>query len=116
MVPRTDDLPDTVTASQTALHEVGRLVCPEQVPMHDLDALEEGVDHGQTQHVRRVVLHTQSSGGTPRSVQDRSPDMSMRGNRFAALAGTETVAMPASSGTFRRVGHQRLGGRAVQCR
>ena len=36
----------------------------------------------------------QSSGGTPRSVQDRSPDMSMRGNRFAALAGAETVSVP----------------------
>ena len=38
-----DDLPDTVPASQMALHEVGRLVCQEQVPMHDSDAL---VDHG----------------------------------------------------------------------
>ena len=106
VVPRTDDdLPDTVPASQTALHDVGRLVCPEQVPMHDMDALEKGVDHGQTQYARRVVLHPQSSGGTP----SRSPEMLMRGNRFAALAGTETVAMPASTGSFRRVGHQRLG-------
>ena len=108
VVPRTDDvLPDTVPASQTALHEVGRLVCQEQVPMHDSDAL---VDHGQVPFPRRVVLHPESSGGTSRSVQDRSPEMSMRGNRFAALAGTETVTMPASTGSLRRVGgHQRLG-------
>ena len=34
------------------------------------------------------------SGGTPQSVQDRAPEMSVRGNRFAALAGAETDAMP----------------------
>ena len=109
MVPRTDDdLPDTVPASQTALHEVGRRVSPEQVPLHELDAFGEDMDHGGARFGRRVVLHPQSSGGTPRSVQDRSPNMSMCGNRFAALAGTETVTMPASTGSFRNVGHQRL--------
>ena len=105
VVPRTDDdLPNTIPASQTALHEVGRLVCQEQVPMHDLDALEEDLDRGRAPFSRRVVLHPESSGGTPRSVQDRSPEMSMCGNRFAALAGTEIVTMPASTGSLRRVG------------
>ena len=94
VVPRTDgELPVTVPASQTALNEVGRWVS-EQVPLHVVDALEEDLDRGQAPFSRRVVLHPQSSGGTPRSVQDRSPEMSMRGNSFAALAGAETVAMP----------------------
>ena len=96
VVPRTDgEVPATVPASQTALHEVGRRVSPEQVPLHDSDAFEEDMDHGGARFGRRVVLHPQSSGGTPGSVQDRSPNMSMRGNRFAAL-GTETVAVPTS--------------------
>ena len=89
--PRTDgEVPATVPASQTALHEVGRRASPEQVPLHDSDAFEEDMDHGGARFGRRVVLHPQSSGGTPRSVQDRSPNMSMR-DRFAAL-GTETAS------------------------
>ena len=79
----------------------GRHVVPrtdgESVPAtqaHVVDALEEDLGRGHAPFSRRVVLHPQSSGGTPRSVQDRSPDMSMGGNRFAALAGAETVSMP----------------------
>ena len=82
-------LPETVPASPTAPQEVCRGGCPEQVPLHVVDALEEDLDRGQAPFSRRVVLHPQSSG-----VQDRSPDMSMSGNRFAALAGAETVSMP----------------------
>ena len=82
MVPRTDDeLSATVPASQTALHEVGRWVCPEQVPLHDLDALEGGVDHGQARLARMCCTF-------------RTGQTTMSGNRFVALAGTETVAMP----------------------
>ena len=46
----------------------------------------DGVANLPNRLPRRVVLHPQSSGGTPRSIQDRSPEMSVRSNRFTALA------------------------------
>ena len=56
-------------------------------PVVDMAAEDsDGVASLPNRFSRRVVLNPQSSGGTPRSVQDRSPEMSVRSNKFAALA------------------------------
>ena len=73
------------------MESASRSVCP-VVDMAAEDS--DGVERLPCRFSRRVVLHPQSPGGTQRSVQDRSPEMFMRGNRFAALAGGNTDTMP----------------------
>ena len=62
------------------MDEASRSVCP----VVDMAAeVSDGVERLPCR--RRVVLHPQSPGGTPRSVQD---------NRFATLASGDTDGMP----------------------
>ena len=69
---------------------------------HDFDAFEEDMDHGGARFGRRVVLHPRHPVEPQDLFRTGLPNMSMRGNRFAAL-GTETVAMPASGHSAARV-------------
>ena len=90
--PLVRDTTGRIVSRRVGLMEsASRSVCP-VVDMAAEDS--DGVASLPNRFSRRVVLHPQSSGGTPRSFQDRSPEMSVRSNRFAALAGAETDTMP----------------------
>ena len=76
-------------------------------PVVDMAAEDsDGVASLPNRFSRRVVLNPQSPGGTPRSVQDRSPEMSVRSNRFAALATDIDDAVQVPSPTWVDVSQQ----------